>query len=416
MKPDTELSAAGMIGWVGATRGAALQRLGRAVWQMERAAEAGGVLAAIREELAGLGFPLEDCRTYWVDESCQPPAVRRHDMTPDGAWVDGVPEAERDAALRVWREGLLAYSHDSEPGILPAGGDLPGLLAGSRLGIPFSHGALMISTSQPAAYSAPDMEFAMDVAGVMSSLFHRSDDLAELDVREEQIRQSQGLAMVGQLSAGAAHEINNALTAVLGQSELLLREELDPAVHEGVELVCRAARQIQGIAGSLLDLARRHGGDKQPLDLNVPVRELLRLVRRHFAKENVQLIEELDHNLPWVTGHAGQMQQIALNLLQNSRDAILESRSAGEIRIRTFRDAGKVKLEVRDDGPGIAGSIAERIFEPFFTTKKEGKGTGLGLSVCQEIARNHRGYLRIETDGPGACVVLELPVAETAVS
>ena len=416
MRPDLESRAAGVLGWVGAARASALQRLCRAVWRMERAEDGAAVLAAIREELIGLGFPLEDSRTYVVDGSCQPPTVRVHDMTPDGEWTDVLAAAVRNAVLRVWREGLPVCSQDSEPEDAALEQDLPGPAQGSRLAIPFSHGALTISTSRPAAFSVQERVLAIDLAGVLSSLFHRSEDLTELDVREEQIRQAQGLAMVGQLAAGAAHEINNALTAVLGQSELLLRDGLEPTAHEGVELVCRAARQIQGIAGSLLDLARRHGGDKQLLDLNVPVRELLRLVRRHFAKENVHLVEELAEGLPSIAGHAGQMQQIALNLLQNSRDAILESGSAGEIRIRTYRDAGTVKLEVRDDGPGIAGSIAERIFEPFFTTKKAGKGTGLGLSVCQEIARNHRGHLRIESAARGACLVLELPVAETPAS
>ena len=146
---------------------------------------------------------------------------------------------------------------------------------------------------------------------------------------------------------------------------------------------------------------------KEYLDLNQLIRDMILLLHTQLEREQVEIIDDLAEDLPPIEGHAGQIQQIVLNLIQNSRDAILESSSGGMIIIRTFKDEDSLALEVQDDGPGIPLEIAERIFEPFFTTKKAASGTGLGLSVCQEIAKGHKGSIRAKKHADGARVVVE---------
>ena len=393
-----------------------LHRLRETVWQIEDADNAQDVLVAVRKGLELLKIPFKSCGVYLVDPSSAPLAVLFHDMSSDGEWQPTKAEEGRDTVVQIWKARIPAYRQDLDQ----EGKFQEKTWLARRLGypvyfvldVPFSHGLLVVNSSEPVGFSPEDTRFLMELGEVLSVLFRRLEDLRELEAREQQIRQAQGLAMVGQLAAGAAHEINNALTAVLGQSELLLRDRLEPSVREGVEMVYQAACHVQTISGSLLGLARGQTQDKELLDLNLLVQDMVRLTRRQFEKENIQLVEDLKDGLPRIEGHAGQIQQIVLNLIQNSRDAILESKIQGTVQIRTCEGGGRVGLEVRDDGPGIPSAIAGRIFEPFFTTKKAGKGTGLGLSVCQEIAKKYRGQLRIEPREEGACIVLELPAAE----
>ena len=126
----------------------------------------------------------------------------------------------------------------------------------------------------------------------------------------------------------------------------------------------------------------------------------------------MELIERLDPHLPLVFVQASQIQQIVLNLVQNSRHAVLASSDGGRIEVRTHVVDDVVRLSLSDNGPGVPVKLRDRIFEPFFTTKENGKGTGLGLTVCRTIATSHGGDLRIQNLDDGSCFVLELPAAD----
>jgi two-component system NtrC family sensor kinase len=201
---------------------------------------------------------------------------------------------------------------------------------------------------------------------------------------------------------------------ILGQCELLLLDELDPAVRESLETMLKAGEHTRAIVSRLLDLARGQEAQKQLCDLNQLVTDSLQLIRRQFMRHHVELDENLDPGLPLVEAHAGQIQQVIINLVQNSRDALLASGLRGRIKVRTTFADGRVTLQVEDDGPGIPAAVRDRIFEPFFTTKANGKGTGLGLSVCRNIAHEHGGYLYAETPSRGTLMVLSLPVADAS--
>ena len=132
------------------------------------------------------------------------------------------------------------------------------------------------------------------------------------------------------------------------------------------------------------------------------------MVRRTLQNEQIEIAEDMEPNLPWVEAHAGQIQQIVLNLIQNSRDAIRQIDGVGGVVLRTSIRQGWVTLQVEDNGPGIPEEIWSDIFEPFFTTKEGDQGSG--LSVCAGIARDHDGRLLVEKSDRGACMTLELPL------
>jgi signal transduction histidine kinase len=167
--------------------------------------------------------------------------------------------------------------------------------------------------------------------------------------------------------------------------------------------------QARTVSSRLLGLARTQAAEREPVDLNGLVRDVLCLLRRQLGRQEIELVEELEAGLPAVLGHASQLQQVILNLVQNSQEAIRSSRRTGRIWVRTRGQGGQVVLEVEDDGPGVPAPIRDRVFEPFFTTKSGAQGTGLGLSVCQQVARSHGGQLRLAPRAWGACMVVELP-------
>jgi CheY-like chemotaxis protein len=147
--------------------------------------------------------------------------------------------------------------------------------------------------------------------------------------------------------------------------------------------------------------------------LNDVVRSVLRLRASELAQEQIEVRLELAADLPPVLGDRGQLQQVLLNLLVNSEQAMRQSSCGGSIRIRTRRTAGdRLALDVIDDGPGIPPEALPRIFDPFFTTKPAGVGTGLGLSIAYGIAHDHGGSIAVDSrPGCGAAFTVELPVS-----
>jgi signal transduction histidine kinase len=279
-------------------------------------------------------------------------------------------------------------------------------LAQSAIQVPFSHGVLAIASVEPEVFQPSEAGAVGQLATVLSTLFRR---LAEVEMQEQQLSQAQQLALIGQLAAGAVHELNNALMVIMGQCELMLAEGSGGETRENIETISKAAANTQSLASLLLGVARSQGSAKKQTDLNQLVREVTLLMRRQLAHKQVQLVEDLQEGLPAIEANGGQLQQLLINLVHNSRDAILSSRKRGCIWIRTRAQADGVMLEVEDDGMGIPEGIREQVFEPFFTTKEKGAGTGLGLSVCRAIAQEHGGRLRLGTSAVGTRIVLELP-------
>ncbi len=228
----------------------------------------------------------------------------------------------------------------------------------------------------------------------------------ELRVR---LMESDRLAAVGELVAGVAHEVNNPLSSISAFAQLLLREPtLSPSQRESIDVIRTETTRASQVVKDLLAFARRSEPQRAPLDVNDVVARTVRMRQYQFTEASVKVDADLAEDLPAVMGDARQLQQVCLNLLTNAVQSM--NPRGGSLRVRTYASDGKVRLEVKDTGTGIAPEARAHIFEPFFTTKNEGEGTGLGLSVSYGIVTAHGGSIEVvETGVAGTTFRVTLP-------
>jgi signal transduction histidine kinase len=250
---------------------------------------------------------------------------------------------------------------------------------------------------------------------------HSRDEIGELaadfrkmakDIQEGQreLVQAEKMAAFGQLGAGITHEVKNPLTAIRGFAQLALHGDgLSSATKEALQIIDRESERCVSILQNFLAFARHDPGKRSLVAVESVAARSVKLMS-HQAKTSGITVHEDYGPTPPVTGSAGQLQQVLLNLLINALQA-LGTRGNVWVSSRTLND-GRAEVQVRDDGPGIPIDAQERIFEPFFTTKPAGTGTGLGLSVSRKIVRDHGGDLLVESSaGQGATFKLRLPPA-----
>jgi signal transduction histidine kinase len=235
------------------------------------------------------------------------------------------------------------------------------------------------------------------------------ESFENLKLFQAQMVQTEKLVSLGQLAAGAAHEINNPLTGILGYSDLLVD---DPSLGDRQRVVAdkirTLARRIKTLVTSLLSFARRVPTEKAHLDLNQVLMSALHLSNLDLRGKKIEIETLADMELPPVRGDANQILQVFFNLMDNAVDA-LEEVGGGKLMIRTSHDEEKVTIEFSDSGPGIKSP--HQVFDPFFTTKPVGKGTGLGLSICYGIVQEHGGHIECfnRSEG-GATFMVQLPI------
>jgi two-component system NtrC family sensor kinase len=221
------------------------------------------------------------------------------------------------------------------------------------------------------------------------------------------------MAAIGQPVSGVAHEVNNPLTAIMGFADLLQsNEELPETARQELGIIMQEAQRTKVIVQNLLSFARKMPAQREPLEINEIVRRTLQLRAYDFSRHGVDLVQQLNDDVPAIMGDPHQLQQVVLNIVNNAYDAVRETRKPGQIVVSTGAEAGHAWISVRDTGVGI--SHPERIFDPFFTTKEVGKGTGLGLSICYGIVRDHGGEVACHNnqEGEGATFVVRLPALE----
>lgn len=232
----------------------------------------------------------------------------------------------------------------------------------------------------------------------------------KLEATQAQLFHAEKLNALGEIYAGIAHEINNPLSIILSRVELLrdsVDEQRSPSeLKRELDVLRRHTTRIGEITRGLLTFAQKTQLQMSDTDINALIQEVVQFVDKPFSKQGITIETVLGKNLPTLTASHDHLQQVMLNLLNNSRDAMPRG---GKIDIRTFRENGLLVAEVTDTGTGIAKDLREAIFEPFFTTK--GKGTGLGLSVSYGIIDAHSGELELESEpGAGARFRIKLPL------
>ena len=243
-------------------------------------------------------------------------------------------------------------------------------------------------------------------------VFLYEEDVTERLHLQASLAQSEKLAAVGQLAAGVAHEINNPLTAILANAQLLQRSL--PAQKNGqlemVELIIQASERASQAVRDLLDFARRERYQIAPTDLNETIQRTLALMGPELGSRSISLQFDPAIDLPLINASQDHLQGVWLNLLINAIDAI--DQGPGVITIKTYRVDHSIHVTVSDSGPGIPADKISRIFEPFYTTKEPGQGTGLGLSVCHQIVARHGGQIRVRSvPGEGATFTVVLPLS-----
>ncbi len=256
-----------------------------------------------------------------------------------------------------------------------------------------------------------------DGQGRITAVLAITRDVTERKALSAQLLQSQKLESVGRLAGGVAHDFNNMLGVIQGQTELALNDlPPDSPVVAGLEEVLRAAQRSAVLTRQLLAFARREPSAPRTVDLNVRIDELVGMLTRLIG-EGVAVSWQPAASVWPVKIDPGQLDQVITNLVVNARDAM---KSAGTLTVSTANvmragqdggpAAGHVLLTVSDTGVGMDGETLARIFEPFFTTKPVGEGTGLGLSTVYGIVRQHGGWVEVDsTLGRGATFRVFLP-------
>ncbi|MFP4111164.1 MAG: HDOD domain-containing protein [Desulfonatronovibrio sp.] len=255
----------------------------------------------------------------------------------------------------------------------------------------------------------------LDRIALYNRLEKRTEELSQTLWKNRQMNlkliQAERLGAVGQLAAGAAHEINNPLAIISARSQLLQLKEKDEKRKRELELISDQIDRISKILSNLMDFARPAPPSLQDADLHSVIDKVLELVENGYKKQGMSIEKKYSSDLVSIKADPNQLEQVFLNLFINAQHAM--EKSGGKLTITTSlsQDKKNVSVRVEDQGEGISRENLKKIFDPFFTTKEEGKGTGLGLSTACGIINSHFGKLDITSQpGNGTQVSIELPV------
>lgn len=264
------------------------------------------------------------------------------------------------------------------------------------------YGKFMTNTGSPRMYG---------VAWDSTEEFQTEREMAEAKAK---LISSTKMAALGEMSGGIAHEINNPLTVIQARAfqlqQMVDAGKMDPAkIKQAAESISRTADKIARIIKSLRSFARE--GTYDPFEV-VPVKQIieetLEFCRTRFYNHGVEVeVGEIDPELE-VECRLIQIEQVLLNLLNNSFDAISDLQEKW-IRIKVVELVDSIEIHVIDSGDGIPEKVAEQIMLPFFTTKEVGKGTGLGLSISAGIMKSHKGELLLDSQAANTTFVVRLP-------
>ncbi|MFA5262281.1 MAG: response regulator [Opitutaceae bacterium] len=250
-------------------------------------------------------------------------------------------------------------------------------------------------------------------------------DVSKRRQLEDQLRQAQKMEAIGQLAGGVAHDFNNVLAAIMLQLGLLQSDNRIPSdISSSLTLLEAATKRASELTRQLLLFGRRQPAKLQPVDLDILLVNLLKMLRRLIG-ESIHLEFKPRPNSCWIFADPSMVEQIVMNLVVNARDAMPQG---GRIVITTkivdcampvtwvdtpsqSAPGSYVRLAITDTGCGMDEPVLKKLFEPFFTTKEQGKGTGLGLATAYGIVKQHHGWIDVRSEkGKGACFQVFLPL------
>ena len=257
-----------------------------------------------------------------------------------------------------------------------------------------------------------------DVHGNASGMAVIIRNKTELKNLKQQLLQSEKLAVIGQLAAGVAHEINNPLNGIITYIHLMLKKleenKIEPETWKrNLKLIERETLRIARLVKNLLNLSRKSEPNLRPLSPKQLIEETLLLLEDQFIIKEINLVRDFAEGLPNILGDFSQLQQVVINLLLNAIQAVDKK---GTVQIKLHAEGAKgsecfVHLHIWDNGVGIPAEDLEKVFDPFYSTKSGKKeGVGLGLSIAKQIIDAHRGRITIHSEvGKGTNVKVRLP-------
>jgi PAS domain S-box-containing protein len=335
-------------------------------------------------------------------------------LAPDGtviemnqtkaAWRD--PDPRRAIGGKVWDSPTLK-NYPQHVALMKQA------VAAAAKGQPFRAEVRMEREGAPTAYLDYSMAPIRDASGKVVYLLTEARDITELKAAQEQLRQSQKMEALGQLTGGIAHDFNNLLTVVVGGLDIIAKRASEPKLKRYADNALAAAERGARLTGQLLAFSRVQRLEVKPTHV-APLIQNMRALLRNVLGPGINKQFDLDETIMPVMADPTQLEVAILNLAINARDAMPDG---GDLTFATrpvvvegdpeLDDGDYIELTIADTGSGMPPEVVERAFEPFFTTKEVGKGTGLGLSMVYGMARQSGGTARIDsTPGKGTSVRL----------
>ena len=341
--------------------------------------------------------------------------------TPDGtivkmnrtraSWRD--PHPERAIGDKLWDAPTL----DAFPHYKPLMREAVAMAARGEV---FEREVSMEREGEPSAYLDVSLRPVRDEQGTIAFLLFEARDITELKAAQDQLRQSQKMEALGQLTGGIAHDFNNLLTVVVGGLDMIAKQVDDPRVLRYAENALSAAERGARLTAQMLAFSRIQRLEVRPTVVTPLIEEMAPLLRNVLGPGIAKKFD-LDTHLMPVMADPTQLEVAVLNVAINARDAMKDGGvltfSSRQIAIDDdpeLEPGDYVELAIADTGEGMPPDVAARAFEPFFTTKDVGKGTGLGLSMVYGMARQSGGTARIDSEaGVGTTVRLYFRRADT---
>ena len=258
-----------------------------------------------------------------------------------------------------------------------------------------------------------ELQFLADSFNDMAaSIQKRDQNLKEFATKK--IMQSEKLALVGQLSANIAHELNNPLQGIVTFSHLMLEDSQNLNTNDqySLEKIVGQANRCRDIIRGLLDFSRQRPPDKSFFNVNTIVDDCISLVERQALFHNIHIIKDFQEDISLAVIDPSQIERVFMNLIINAAEA-MDGSGTLTITTKENKETRDVEISFTDTGTGISEENIRRIFDPFFTTKDVGHGTGLGLAISYGLVRSHKGSILVDSEvGKGTTFTVNLPIDE----